>query len=328
VYRGLLRPLLFRLDAETAHHAGLGTLALLEGMPALARAMRASTGADRPSLKRSVFGVEFPNPLGVAAGLDKNAEAVAGLFALGFGFVEVGTVTPKPQPGNDLPRLFRVPEHGAIINRMGFNNVGAAAVAAHLRELQWRPGPVGVNLGKNKATPLEGAHEDYATGAQVLARHADYLVVNLSSPNTPGLRSLQEPRALERILLATRAEAYGKPVLLKLAPDLSDEALDAAVDVAVQCAAAGLIATNTTLARPFPHAEAGGLSGKPLRARATEVVARCARRLPTIGVGGVFSAEDVREKLAAGASLVQLYSGLIYEGPGLVKRLLLELAAR
>jgi dihydroorotate dehydrogenase len=325
VYRGLLRPLLFRFDAESAHHLGMGTLALLEGMPRLAKAMRASAGADRASLKRTVFGLDFPNPIGLAAGLDKNAEAIAGLFALGFGFVEVGTVTPKPQPGNDLPRLFRIPQQDAIINRMGFNNLGAAAMAARLRELEWRPGPVGVNLGKNKSTPAERAHEDYATSAQVLAPHADYLVVNVSSPNTPGLRSLQEPRALEQILQATRAEAQGKPVLLKLAPDLTDEAVDAACETAVKCGAAGLIATNTTLARPFPHPEAGGLSGKPLRARSTEVVARCAKHLPTIGVGGVFTPDDVREKLAVGASLVQVYSGLIYEGPGLVKNLLASL---
>jgi dihydroorotate dehydrogenase len=322
VYRGLLRPLLFKLDAEAAHHLGMGALGLLEGTPAIAQAMRRSAGGDRPGLTRTVFGLNFPNPLGLAAGLDKDAEAIVGLFALGFGFVEVGTVTPRPQPGNDKPRLFRAPEHEALVNRMGFNNRGAQAMAARLRELHWRPGPVGVNLGKNKDTPLEQAHEDYATAAQVLAPLADYLVVNLSSPNTPGLRSLQEPKALERILQATRAQAAGRPLLLKLAPDLADEAVDAAVDVAVACGISGLIATNTTLARPFPFDEAGGLSGRPLRARATEVVARCAKRLPTIGVGGVFTPDDVREKLEAGAGLVQIYSGLIYEGPGLVKRLL------
>jgi dihydroorotate dehydrogenase len=322
VYRGVLRPLLFRFDAEQAHHLGLGTLAVLDTMPALARAMRKRAAADDPRLKRNVFGLDFPNPIGLAAGLDKNAEAIVGLFALGFGFVEVGTVTPRPQPGNDLPRLFRVPEHEAIINRMGFNNEGAHAIASRLRELEWRPGPVGVNLGKNKDTPLERAHEDYAIGAEVFAPLADYLVVNLSSPNTPGLRSLQEPQALERILQATKAQAKGKPVLLKLAPDLTDEAVDAAVEVAARCELAGLIATNTTLARPFPHTEPGGLSGRPLRVRSTEVLARCAKRLPTIGVGGVFTPQDVREKLDAGASLVQVYSGLIYEGPGLIRRLL------
>jgi dihydroorotate dehydrogenase len=319
MYQQVLRPLLFQLDAEAAHHLGMGTLALLEGFVPIARRLR---GADDPRHARSLFGLSFPNPIGLAAGLDKNAEAVVGLFALGFGFVEVGTVTPRPQPGNDKPRLFRIPEHRALINRMGFNNAGADAVAGHLGDLEWRPGPVGVNLGKNKDTPLEKAHEDYAAAARVLSPHADYLVVNLSSPNTPGLRSLQEPQALERILGATLREARGRPVFLKVAPDLADEAVDAAAQVAVAAGIHGLIATNTTLARPFPHPEAGGLSGAPLKARSTEVVRRCAAHLPVIGVGGVFTADDVREKLAAGASLVQLYSSLIYEGPGLVKRLL------
>ncbi len=326
MYKSLLRPLLFRVPAETAHHLGIGALALMEGAPSVARAFRRATGAEDERLKRRVFGIDFPNPLGLAAGLDKNAEAIVGLFALGFGFIEVGTVTPRPQPGNELPRLFRAPAHQALINRMGFNNAGAHAMASKLRELDWRPGPIGVNLGKNKDTPLEKAHEDYAAGARILAALADYLVVNLSSPNTPGLRSLQEPRALEQILRATIAEAGAKPVLLKIAPDLTDDAVDDAAEVATRCGAAGLIATNTTLARPFPFDEAGGLSGRPLRERSTEVVARCARSpLPVIGVGGVFSAADVTEKLAAGAALVQLYSGLIYEGPALVKQLLAAL---
>lgn len=319
MYRALLKPLLFRLDAEAAHVLGMGSLALLDGALWVARALR---GPDDPATAVNVFGLTFPNPIGLAAGLDKNAEAVVGLFALGFGFVEVGTVTPRPQPGNDQPRLFRVPEHGALINRMGFNNHGARAMESRLAELQWRPGPIGVNLGKNKDTPNERAHEDYAFCARVLAPLADYLVVNLSSPNTPGLRALQEPEALRRILQATRVEAgAGKPVLLKIAPDLTDDAVDAAVEVAVAEGAAGIIATNTTVMRPFIHSEAGGLSGRPLLGRSTEVLARVRGRLPAIGVGGVFGPDDVRLKLAAGAALVQVYSGLIYEGPGLVKRL-------
>lgn len=318
MYRSLLKPLLFRLDAEDAHHLGIGTLSLLDGALGLAKALR---GKDDPALERTFFGLKFPNRIGLAAGLDKNAEALVGLFAMGFGFVEVGTVTPRPQPGNDRPRLFRVPEHDALINRMGFNNSGAHAMASRLYELPWRPAPIGVNIGKNKDTPNERAHEDYAECARVLAALADYLVVNLSSPNTPGLRALQEPEALRRILQATRAEAGGKPVLLKIAPDLEDEAVDAAIDVAIAEGAAGIIATNTTIKRPFIHPEAGGLSGRPLFHRSTQVLTRCRARLPAIGVGGVFSPDDVRMKLAAGASLVQIYSGLIYEGPGLVKRL-------
>jgi len=318
VYASVLKPLLFRLDAEDAHHLGIGALSLLDGALSLAKRLR---GPDDPALERTFFGVRFPNRIGLAAGLDKNAEALVGLFAMGFGFVEVGTVTPRPQPGNDRPRLFRVPEHHALINRMGFNNAGAHAMASRLVELPWRPAPVGVNIGKNKDTPNERAHEDYAACARILSPLADYLVVNLSSPNTPGLRALQEPEALRRILQATRAEAGGKPVLLKIAPDLEDEAVDAAIAVAVSEGAAGLIATNTTITRPFIHPEAGGLSGQPLFMKSTHVLSRCRGRLPAIGVGGVFTPEDVKAKLEAGASLVQIYTGLIYEGPGLVKRL-------
>ena len=328
MYRSLLRPLLFRLPAETAHHIGLWGLSLLDGAENLARAMRRASGGDDARLGVDVAGLHFPNRIGLAAGLDKNAEALVGLFALGFGFVEVGTVTPRAQPGNPTPRLFRMPEQQALLNRMGFNNQGAEAMAARLRELQWRPAPVGVNLGKNKDTPLERADDDYASAAQTLAPLADYLVVNVSSPNTPGLRSLQAPEALQKTLEAVLGKAQGKPVFLKIAPDLADEGIDAAVDVAVSCRIAGLIATNTTLARPFQHrlaGEAGGLSGRPLTSRSTEVVRRCSQRapaLPVIGVGGVFSSDDVREKLDAGASLVQVYSGFVYEGPAMVKTLI------
>lgn len=325
---GLLKPVLFRLPAETAHHLGLWALSLADGAPTLAQAWRRHLKADEPSRGVTVAGLHFANRIGLAAGLDKNAEAMVGLFAMGFGFIEVGTVTPRPQPGNPAPRLFRMPEHEALLNRMGFNNLGAEAMAGRLRELSWRPGPVGVNLGKNKDTPLEQADDDYARSTQLLAPLADYLVVNVSSPNTPGLRSLQEPQALAKTLEAVRARALGKPVFLKIAPDLSDEGIDAAVDVALSCNIAGIIATNTTLARPFAHplaAEAGGLSGRPLASRSTEVVRRChqrAPRLPLIGVGGVFGPDDVKAKLDAGASLVQVYSGLIYRGPGLVRALL------
>ena len=331
----LLRPLLFSLDAERAHHLGLFALSLFDGAPELAKAVRRRAGADaRAELRTTVAGLAFPNCVGLAAGLDKDAEAVRGLYALGFGFVEVGTVTPRPQPGNPLPRLFRVPAHRALLNRMGFNNAGAFAMAGRLRELDWRPGPLGVNLGKNKDTPLEAAPDDYRAGAEALAPHADYLAVNLSSPNTPGLRTLQEPKALEAVLRATLGASAGKPVFLKIAPDLEDEAVDAAVDVALATGTHGLIATNTTLARPFEHPlakEAGGLSGAPLRDRSTQVVRRAFRRaagkLPIIGVGGVFTADDAWQKLRAGASLVQLYTGFVYGGPTLVRQVLDGLSA-
>jgi dihydroorotate dehydrogenase len=292
---------------------------------------RGSATAPRPDeveLAQTVAGLVFPHPIGVAAGLDKDATATAGLFALGFAFVEVGTVTPRPQPGNPRPRLFRLPEARALINRLGFNNAGAAAMAARLAQLRFRPGAVGVNLGKNRDTPLEDAVSDYLAAATTLAPHADYLVVNASSPNTPGLRDLQEPDRLAALLTALRA-ATAKPLFLKVAPDLAPAAIDAVVDTAIACGANGLLATNTTILRPPPvsaTAPTGGLSGAPLAPLATEVIRRAALRasgrLPIIGVGGVFSAEDVYAKMRAGASLVQVYTGLIYQGPALVRRLL------
>lgn len=329
MYQSVLRPLLFRLDAETAHHVGLWGLGLWDLVPSLAAAQRRRARADRPTLRVRLGGLDFPNPVGLAAGLDKNAEALVGLFALGFGAVEVGTVTPRPQPGNPKPRIFRLPEHQALINRMGFNNEGMEAMRARLRELPWRPAPIGVNLGKNKDTPLEAALDDYVACAHTLAPLADYVVVNLSSPNTPGLRSLQEPEALERLLVAVRREVVGKPLLLKIAPDLGDEAVDAVVDVARSCALDGLICTNTTITRPVHHpleGEAGGFSGAPLFARSTEVLRRAWRRaggaLPLVGVGGIMDGETAWQKICAGASLVQLYTGFIYGGPQLPGRVL------
>ncbi len=329
MYQSLLRPLLFALPAEPAHHLGLWGLGLMDLAPSLARWQRQRAHADRSGLRTHVAGLDFPNPVGLAAGLDKNAEAITGLFALGFGAVEVGTVTPRPQPGNPSPRLFRVREHQALINRLGFNNEGMAAVGARLRELAWRPGPVGVNLGKNKDTPNEAAVDDYLAGAHALSPLADYVVVNLSSPNTPGLRALQEPEALARLLTAVRRAVVARPLFLKIAPDLTDEAVDEVVDVARACGADGLICTNTTVSRPVAHplaAEAGGLSGRPLFDRSTRVLRRAFRRsggrLPMIGVGGVFDGEDAWRKICAGASLVQVYTGFVYGGPGLPRRIL------
>ncbi len=329
----LTRPALFALDAEAAHHAAMWGLSLFEGAGGLASAVRKTMGADR--LPTQVGALPFPNCVGLAAGLDKNAEAISGLFALGFGAVEVGTVTPRPQPGNPLPRLFRIPAEQALINRMGFNNDGADAIAARLAEATFRPGPVGANLGKNKDTPIEAAAGDYVAAARRLGPVADYLVVNLSSPNTPGLRTLQQPQVLEGLLKAARlAAGPGKPLWLKIAPDLSDDAVEAAVDVAIACGVDALVATNTTLARPFFHplaAEAGGLSGAPVRARSTQVVRRAflhaGGKLPIVGVGGIFSGADAWEKIRAGASLVQLYTGFVYGGPLCVKRILEELDA-
>jgi dihydroorotate dehydrogenase len=327
----VLRWILFRLDPERAHrlaHRLLGRVG-----PRLARARRPRA---RPRLAVRVLGLAFDGPVGLAAGFDKGDCAVAGLFALGFSHVEIGTITPRPQAGNERPRLFRLPEHRALVNRMGFNNEGMEACARRLAALprEARFGPVGLNVGKNKATPNERAAGDYLACIDRLHPFADYLVVNISSPNTPGLRELQEREPLERLLRACAGRlaevAPGKPLLVKLAPDLEPEALDEAVDVAVAAGAAGIIATNTTLSRAgvegHPRAgEAGGLSGAPLEARATGVVRRIAARvrgrLPVVGCGGVMTAADAYAKIRAGASLVQVYTGLVYGGPSFVRRL-------
>ncbi|MFL5273255.1 MAG: quinone-dependent dihydroorotate dehydrogenase [Anaeromyxobacteraceae bacterium] len=334
------RSLLFRLDPERAHHLALTALRLAGARP-LAKAVRPR---PPPSLETEAFGLRFEHPLGLAAGFDKGEVVAPGLFALGFSHVEIGTITPRPQRGNPPPRLFRLPEHAAILNRMGFNNDGAEACAGRLARLRARPaaGVVGVNVGKNKDTPNERAADDYLACIDRLHAHADYLVVNISSPNTPGLRQLQERDALERLLGACAARAASlerpKPLLVKLAPDLSDEALDEAVDVALAVRAAGVIATNTTIARPgevaaHPHAkEAGGLSGAPLKALAIRalrrVYARARGRMPIIGVGGVMDADDAYARLRAGATLVQAYTGYIYGGPGFARDVVKGIADR
>jgi dihydroorotate dehydrogenase len=327
----VLRRLLFRLDPERAH--GLAHRALHRVTPGAARLLRP---VPPPALAVRAFGLDFDGPVGLAAGFDKGDASVAGLFALGFSHVEIGTITPRPQAGNDRPRLFRLPEHRALVNRMGFNNEGAEACARRLEALprEARLGPVGVNVGKNKATPNEEAVSDYLACIDRLHPYADYLVVNISSPNTPGLRALQEKDQLDRLLRAClarlRERAPGKPLLVKLAPDLAPEALDEAVDVAIAAGVAGIIATNTTLSRAgvegHPRAkEQGGLSGAPLEALATSVVRRCharaAGRVPIVGVGGVMDAEGAYAKIRAGATLVQVYTGLVYGGPRFVKRL-------
>jgi len=334
LYAALGRPLLFRLDPERTHELAVGALAA--SAPLLSGLAGPPDGGGR--LAQRLLGLRFANPIGLAAGFDKRARAVPAWPALGFGFAEVGTVTALPQAGNPRPRLFRLPEDRALINRLGFNNAGADATAARLDAWDRRGmlgrAPLGVNIGKSRAVPPEAAAADYAASLERLWRHADYVAVNVSSPNTPGLRELQAAGPLGEILAAIDdvnarlAQARGappRPVLVKLAPDLEPEQVDAAVDLALERGVDGVIVANTTLSReglmspPALARQEGGLSGAPLRARATALVRRVAERargdLVVVGVGGVFSADDAWHKLAAGASLVQVYTGLVYGGP-------------
>jgi dihydroorotate dehydrogenase len=330
----LARRALFRLDAEEAHRLVLALLRLsgAAGGHGAALGLRRLIGADDPRLAVEAFGLRFPSPIGLAAGMDKNAVALPAWAALGFGHVEVGTVTPCPQPGNPRPRVFRLPAEGALINRMGFPNEGAARVARRLADRDRAlPLVIGGNVGKGRDTPLERAADDYAAAAAAIGPQVDYLAVNVSSPNTPGLRQLQAPAQAAEIVARVRAVA-GRPVLLKLGPDLDLDALPEIVAAARAAGAAGLIATNTTSSRDGLRTgdavarEAGGLSGAPLRARALRLTERLADLgggdLPVVSVGAVASPADVRDRLAAGARLVQLYTALVYEGPALVPRLL------
>jgi dihydroorotate dehydrogenase len=320
VYGRVVRPVLFRRDAEDAHELALRSLAA--AAPVLGRVRRP------PRAPRTVFGVEFANPVGLAAGMDKDGRALRAWPALGFGFVEVGTVTHLAQPGNPRPRLYRLPASAAVVNRMGFNNAGAAALAARLARVPRLSVPLGISLGKSKAVALEAAVEDYVASLRLLAPYGDYFAVNVSSPNTPGLRALQDRAALDDLLAALRAET-DRPLLVKVAPDLTDTALGELLGVAVDRGVAGIIATNTTLSRAgvapvdaaVAAAEAGGLSGRPLHERAVAVVkfVTAESGLPVIGVGGIDSPDSARRMLDAGASLIQLYTGFIYRGPGLVR---------
>jgi dihydroorotate dehydrogenase len=319
MYR-LIRKLLFQLDAERAHEWTAAQLERLGHIPAALRLIERMTGGSAGS-PTSLLGMTFRNPIGIAAGFDKSATMMPALAALGFGFVEVGTVTLHPQPGNPRPRLFRYPQHGALINRLGFNNDGADAVAERLA--RWpRMVPAFVNIGKNRDVPLEAAAEAYGACAAIVAPYADAVVVNLSSPNTPSLRELQRPEHLEPIL---RAVGGSRPLFVKIAPDLDDVLLGEICDACVRMAG-GMICTNTTTDRPFPAGEAGGLSGRPLMPKSTEVLAKVRQRVgpdyPLIGVGGIFTAEDMQAKIEAGANLVQVYTGFVYEGPLFVKKLL------
>jgi dihydroorotate dehydrogenase len=336
LYRGL-RSLLFLLDAERSHRLTCGAAAALAEVPGGLAALSASLRYEHPALAVSAFGLRFANPVGLAAGFDKDGELAAPLAALGFGSLELGTVTPRAQAGNPRPRLFRLPEDGALVNRMGFNNAGAAALAERLGRLRARPVPLGINLGKNKDTPLDGAAADYAAALGAVYAVADYAVLNVSSPNTPGLRSLQgvaELRAILGAVLAERARRVGEsgrrvPLLVKFAPDLAPADLEAAAQAALDAGIDGLIAANTTLRRDglrsAARAEAGGLSGRPLFPLALDTVRRLAGivrgRVPIVGVGGISSAEDAYAFVRAGATLVQLYTGLVYRGPGVVREI-------
>ena len=318
IYQRLARPALFRLgggDAERAHEWTLRRLAALSRRPAALRALRATAVRGTP---RTVFGLRFPNPVGLAAGMDKDGRALPAWAALGFGFVEVGTVTARPQPGNPRPRVFRLPAGQGVINRMGFNNEGAAALATRLATLRPLGIPLGVSLGKSKVVPLADAVEDYLAALRAVLPYADYVAVNVSSPNTPGLRGLQDRAQLSRLLAALREESGTTPVLVKIAPDLTEHAIGEALEVCVEHGVAGLIATNTTVNH---DGEQGGLSGRPLTGRALEVVTFVAKHseLPVVGVGGIMSVDDALRMLDAGASLVQLYTGLIYRGPSLLR---------
>ncbi|GAB4214615.1 MAG: quinone-dependent dihydroorotate dehydrogenase [Roseiflexaceae bacterium] len=355
----LLKPLLFRLDAERAHDLVSALFGIVGRTPLAAAALRALYAYEHPALRVVCAGLPFHNPVGLAAGFDKRAALIGPMALLGFGHLEAGTVTPRPQPGNPQPRMFRLPEDQALINRLGFNSPGLREVATRLRASHHplpgsqptRIGPsggrppivVGVNIGKNRDTPLERATEDYAAAFVALAPLADYVTVNISSPNTPGLRQLHERAALEELLgtLAglNRAQAQPRPLLLKVSPDETPAQLDQVVAVALEAGADGFVATNTTVGRAglrgAARGEAGGLSGQPLTARARAVIAHLADatagRLPVIGVGGVASAADAYDHIRAGATLVQLYTGMIYQGPGVVrsiKRGLVELLQR
>jgi dihydroorotate dehydrogenase len=333
LYERLARPVLFRLgggDAEIAHETTLRTLERVAKHPAAITALRTANRIV-PTTPRTVFGVRFPGPVGLAAGVDKDGRALPTWPALGFGFIEVGTVTAHAQPGNERPRLFRLRKSGAIINRMGFNNAGATALAARLAALGPLPVPLGISLGKSKITPIEDAIGDYVASLRVLRPFGDYFAINVSSPNTPGLRTLQDADQLRALLHALRAERT-PPILVKIAPDLDNSAIAQLLDVCLEAGVAGLIATNTTLSRvglattdQARGNQAGGLSGRPLTVRAREVVAFAHKEtggsLPIIGVGGISSADDAAAMFDAGASLIQLYTGLIYQGPGLIRRI-------
>ncbi len=332
----LIRKILFCFNPETVHTWAMNRLEFAYNIPMLKYFMESRYSVDEPSLSQTLWGITFPNPVGLAAGFDKSAQYINSLTCLGFGFIEIGTLTPRQQTGNAKPRLFRLPKDKALINRMGFNNRGAASAAQRIKKKKEQI-IVGGNIGKNKDTPLHQAEHDYEQCFEHLYKAVDYFVVNVSSPNTPGLRSLQEKEPLTKLLNKLQAMNYslgtGKPILLKIAPDLTNEQLDDIIDIVKTTRLHGIVATNTTISREGLHTSPrtvekigdGGLSGLPLRERSTEVVKYIHERshgtIPIIAVGGIFTAEDAIEKINAGASLVQVYTGFIYEGPSIAKKI-------
>lgn len=336
MYKLIVRPFLFLFKAETVHHFSFAMMKFLFKVPGFPNLFRSLYQVENARLEREIFGIKFKNPVGLAAGFDKDAKLINELSSLGFGFIEIGTVTPQPQKGNEKPRLFRLVEDEAIINRMGFNNEGVEKTVLRLKERNANI-IVGGNIGKNKVTANENAFDDYKICFNQLFDVVDYFVVNVSSPNTPNLRELQEKEPLTKLLNGLQnlndAKETQKPILLKIAPDLTNEQLDDIVDIILESKIAGVIATNTTVERSNLTSKwekvnsigAGGLSGAPLAKRSTEVIKylseKSQKAFPIIGVGGIMSADDALDKLEAGASLVQIYSGFVYEGPALVKRI-------
>ncbi len=331
MYKVFIKPILFLFDPEWVHHTVFSTLKLIHRIPGMGNLIKGFYQVKDQRLERKLFGLTFPNPVGLAAGFDKDAKLYKELSNFGFGFIEIGTLTPKPQPGNPKKRLFRLPEDGGLINRMGFNNEG---VEAPIERLKRNKGIlIGGNIGKNKLTPNEEAVSDYVQCFEALFTHVDYFVVNVSSPNTPNLRALQDKEPLTHLLQTLKdlnhSKPKPKPILLKIAPDLTEEQLVDIIDIITSVKIDGVIATNTTLSREGLHSknksEMGGLSGKPVAKKSTEVIrflyAKSKNAFPIIGVGGIHSPEDAIEKLEAGASLIQLYTGFVYEGPGVVKRI-------
>jgi len=335
MYKNIIRPLLFQFNPETIHNITIGSFKILPHIPLLPKWLKHHYAFHSPALEREVFGLKFKNQIGLAAGLDKNAEAMQVFEYFGFGFVEIGTVTPKSQPGNEKPRIFRLPQDEAVINRMGFNNQGALNAAKNLKNSQLNI-IVGGNIGKNKNTPIDTAENDYTASLDILYDFVDYFVVNVSSPNTPNLRALQDKEPLARILKALKLKiaekSIKKPLLLKIAPDLSLGQLDDVIDIIVELNIDGLVATNTTIRRFYDSYSqqyidaigAGGLSGKSLKPFSNEIIKHIHKqtngKVPIIGVGDLMQPDYVLDKLDCGASLVQLYTGFIYEGPQLVKR--------
>ena len=332
----LIKPLLFQFDPETIHYVVTGALQRANRIWGVKSLLKNLYQLEDKRLAREVLGLKFKNPLGLAAGFDKNASMIEELAEFGFGFIEIGTVTPLPQPGNEKPRMFRLPQDDALINRLGFNNQGVDVVAARLKQVQRKGLIIGGNIGKNKLTSNEDAVNDYIKCFDRLYDVVDYFVVNVSSPNTPGLRELQEKEPLKHILNTLQQRnnknQITRPILLKIAPDLTNSQLDDIIEIVMETKIAGVIATNTTISRDDLLSsenlkkESGGLSGKPLTMRSTEVIRYLSKHsnksFVIVGVGGIHSPEDALEKIQAGASLIQIYTGFIYEGPGLIKRIL------